>query len=178
MRKQEKCTMDQQPSNDEGMEAGRRKNRISGRFLYTKIAGTRFTDISRTIQSEAIHCDINRIIERFQKTGVLPIQTQGLFGDFTKNTDLMEHQAKIQKARSKFGELSYELRNRFKNIESLLEWLSDSANHEEAVQLGLIAGSLDRPLGGLKKTAASQNTDPLKKEGTSKNEGLKDEKLV
>jgi len=166
MRKQEKCAVDTLPEENEGYQKScNAKQRISGRFLYRRIPGTKFNDISRTVQSEAIHCDINRIIEKFQKTGVIPFQTQGVFGDFTKETDLMAHKAKIHLAKSKFEELSYELRNRFKNVESLLDWLSDSNNKEEAIELGLIADSLDRLQGGPKKEAAGKVTDPVKKEG-------------
>lgn len=95
----------------------------------------------RTKQSFRDECDINRIMARYQATGVLEHQradVQGQFRDCTE-WDFQRAMDIVAEARSTFAGLPAELRDRFENDpRKLLEFVHDPANLEESVQLGFI----------------------------------------
>lgn len=108
----------------------------SKRFKVT----TDVSGASRTKQSFKDECDINVIMRRYQKTGVIPFldQREPRFMDCSA-FDFQEAQNLVAGARSMFQELSAQLRERFDNDPGrLLEFLNDERNREEAVQLGLV----------------------------------------
>lgn len=56
-----------------------------------------------TKQQEAIECNINTIIARYQKTGHLPPSPKTpMYGDFTGPTTLLEAQALVKEASERF----------------------------------------------------------------------------
>jgi phage internal scaffolding protein len=88
--------------------------------------------------------DINNIMARYQKTGVLvdPL-TQAtrkpMFDDFSELGDFRDHQQAVIDAQELFMQLPSRLRARFGNDPAeLLQWLSDPANKQEAIELGLM----------------------------------------
>lgn len=95
-------------------------------------------------QSFKDECDINRIMARYAKTGVLGNpnrpQKQGFFEDVSMAPeDFLEAQQRLQRAESAFMDLPSKVRAMFEhNPAGLMEWLSDEANHEEARKLGLM----------------------------------------
>lgn len=101
--------------------------------------------VSKTDQSFKDECDINVIVARYGKTGVLVdpgmVARRGspMFGDFTSvPEDLIEAHAIFERAEESFGALSSEVRAKFRNSPvELLEWLSDDKNLEESYALGL-----------------------------------------
>lgn len=90
-------------------------------------------------------CDINNILRRYEDTGSwtgdLRIPTrQPLSGDFTDIPDLMTAQAMLIEGREAFDALPARLRKRFDNNPiDLLQFLSDPANRDECIELGLLA---------------------------------------
>lgn len=91
----------------------------------------------------APECDINNIIKTYERTGVInaPFSptSQPRFGDFTSVPDLIEAQNAINDAAERFNALPAHLRARFGNDPmSLLEFVQNTANRDEAVRLGLI----------------------------------------
>lgn len=103
-------------------------------------------EVSLTQQSDAVDCDINCIVDRAMRTGMVDpslIRQVGSFTDAVAATlqaetfsDAMRLQAEGVSA---FESLPSQIRNRFGNSPSkLLEFLSDPGNREEAEKLGLI----------------------------------------
>lgn len=97
----------------------------------------------RAQQSFKEECDINEIVRRFGLTGEMP-------GDFAmpvSGVDVSEFQMDYKTAldfvhasQAEFMRMPPELRARFENDPgSLLAFLNDSKNREEAVKLGLIS---------------------------------------
>lgn len=103
---------------------------------------------SRTKQAFKDECDINKILARFTKTGVINFtqQNEPRYGDCTG----MEYTAamnKVAAARSLFNEMPAELRARFDNEPALfLDFVNDEKNREEAQALGLLKKGPEKPV--------------------------------
>jgi len=96
---------------------------------------------SLTHQSAKDECDINRIMLKWQKTGVLTHAQnfQGQYGDFTDvPMDYHESINAVIEAEQMFGSLPAQILKKFGNDPGLfLDFVSDDDNHDELVKLGL-----------------------------------------
>lgn len=84
-------------------------------------------------------CDVNRIIEIFNKTGQLIHGNKGKpsYGDFT-NLPSFQAAANGRVATQRFFDaLPDDLRGKFKTVDGFFNFVSDPANRSEAVKLGL-----------------------------------------
>jgi len=96
---------------------------------------------SLTQQSMAEECDINFIMAKYQKHGVIEHvnSVQGQYGDFVTSTDYQVAMNEVLLAREAFESLPSSLRNRFENDPvQFLDFVHDDKNREEMIQLGLI----------------------------------------
>jgi len=98
---------------------------------------------SRTQQHFAKEADINNIMRRYQKTGILGNPADGLrkgfFGDFTMVSDFQTMVNQIQEAQLRFMALPALVRERFANDPAqLMAFIADPKNIEEGRKLGLI----------------------------------------
>lgn len=84
--------------------------------------------------------DINVIMARFGKTGVLPENfAMPASGDFTGLSDFKTAMDMVVAAQQEFLKVPAEIRKRFANDPQLLmEFLEDGSNRDEAVKLGLV----------------------------------------
>ena len=88
-------------------------------------------------------CDINKIMDRYMRTGCLsdPLNKMrpGTYGDFTEMGDYMENMNKIIQAREMFDALPAKVRERFgNNPGAMIDFVMDPANQKEAIDLGLL----------------------------------------
>jgi phage internal scaffolding protein len=95
---------------------------------------------TRAQQHHKDECDINVILERFGKTGQVPVNAiSGTYGDFSGVHDYHTALNAIIASESEFAALPAQLRNRFDNEPSkLIEFLDNPQNKAEAEKLGLI----------------------------------------
>lgn len=95
---------------------------------------------TRAQQHHKDECDINVILERFGKTGQLPVNAiSGTYGDFSGVHDYHTALNAIIAAESEFAALPAQIRNRFDNEPSkLIEFMNNENNTAEAEKLGLI----------------------------------------
>lgn len=114
--------------------------------------GYAFTKPSLTKQSFKAECDINNIISRYNKTGMLDhvMKTGGRYGDFCDVEDYHTSVLKVVEAQRMFESLPSTLRSRFANDPgNFLMFVQDPANVDEMVKLGLAVkrevDSGDRP---------------------------------
>jgi len=114
---------------------------------YGKRVPVRFetTGYSLTDQSMAPECDINKIMLRWQKTGVLEHRNtfEGQYGDFI-NVPQDYHSAMNQviEAEEMFSSLPAKLRKRFGNDPgAYLDFVADPENASELVKMGLAKAS-------------------------------------
>lgn len=94
---------------------------------------------SLTQQSDADDADINVIMARYQKTGMMPgIQETPLQGDFSSGEDFRALQDKLLAAREAFGEIPAEIRKRFNNDPAqFVDFVQNPENADELVKMGL-----------------------------------------
>lgn len=98
---------------------------------------------SLTEQHHKNDCDVNQILSRFMKTGVLDSRNvkEPLYGDFSgAPSDYRQAVELLNEARGRFMSLPSSVRERFGNDPgALLDFLEDPANREEAAKLGLLS---------------------------------------
>lgn len=91
---------------------------------------------SLTIQSAKEEVDINNIVDRFTKTGLIPqIDLPARFGDWTNLQSWHETQSRIAETNAVFYELDPQIR---------MEYQNDPGRWERAVMDELQAGRLDK----------------------------------
>lgn len=102
--------------------------------------------ITRTKQSFKEECDINNIVRRSEKTGILPQATrQAIYGEFDDAGTYYDAMLVVVRAREQFENLPARVRARFANSpENFLEFVENPANAEELIKLGL---ATERPKG-------------------------------
>jgi len=95
---------------------------------------------TRAQQHHKDECDINVILERFGKTGHLPVNAiSGTYGDFSGVHDYHTAINTLIAAESEFAALPAHLRQRFANDPAnLIQFLDNPDNQAEAEKLGLV----------------------------------------
>lgn len=95
---------------------------------------------SLTRQSEAASADINLIMKKYDKTGILPPATrQGFFADVSSVGDYREAVERVEKADDMFMQFPAEIRSKFSNDPAeFLDFVSDPGNLPEIEEMGLI----------------------------------------
>jgi len=86
-------------------------------------------------------CDINNIIKIYTQTGELPLSKKvGQFLDVSNVQDYQTALNTVFEAQHAFDALPSKIRSRFENDPNqLIAFIEDDANHEEALQLGLLS---------------------------------------
>ena len=98
---------------------------------------------SLTVQAAGVEADINNIMAKYMKTGVISpdviSRRQAVFTDIGKFGDYGTLLDAVCAVQEEFDSLKPEIRERFGNSpEELINWLQDSANYDEAVRYGLM----------------------------------------
>lgn len=97
-------------------------------------------DQSRTVQSAREDADINVIVRRMTRTGMVPTSVRvPTAGDFSEQvTDYHTAMNMLRTADSEFSKLPAKVRSRFSNSpQQLMDFLADPQNNEESYKLGL-----------------------------------------
>ena len=107
-----------------------------------------FSTPGRTKQSFKDECDVNVIMRRYERTGVLPTDgTEPQYGDAT-GADFQAAQLLVAEARSRFFALPARVRDRFENDPgTFLAFMEDDRNHAEAREMGLLPAEPAPPNG-------------------------------
>lgn len=95
----------------------------------------------RTKQEFADECDINKIMARYEKTGVIDHVNfrAAAYGDFSSVATYHDAMNVVVAADAAFAALDARTRDRFGNDPvQMLKFLEDPANREEAIALGLV----------------------------------------
>lgn len=110
---------------------------------YDASSGSSITFPEKTMTKQAFkdECDINNIMSKYQKTGLIEhVQNvQGSYGDFTSVQDYQLSLNQVIAAQEAFDQLPAKIRERFANDPShLMSFLGDEKNRDEAIRLGLL----------------------------------------
>lgn len=95
----------------------------------------------RTKQSFKAQVNINNIVAKYQRTGMLEHvrQNPGVFADVSSIGDYHGMVSKIRTAKESFERLTSDLRSRFNDDPAeLIAFVSDASNRDEAIRLGLV----------------------------------------
>ncbi len=97
-------------------------------------------DVSKTRQSEAAATNINTIMARYDKTGVLPVDSrQAFYADVSQMGDYRTALEQVRVADDAFMALPANVRAQFENDPALfLDFTSDPANRDQMREMGLI----------------------------------------
>ena len=108
-----------------------------------------FTKPSRAVQYEKDNCDINLILAKYRKTGLIEHlnRFQGQYGDFSNIQDYQTSLNQVISAQEMFNSLPSFVRARFANDPaSFLNFVTDPSNKDELVKMGLAKASEDQNL--------------------------------
>lgn len=95
---------------------------------------------SRTRQSERDNANINTIMRKYEKTGVLPMATrEGFFADVTEMGDYQTAMENVRAAQEQFMQMPAPLRTQFDNDPAkFLDFCCNPENRDEMVEMGLL----------------------------------------
>lgn len=113
---------------------------IRNRFSERVRVGFQTEGKTRTLQHCKEQCDINNILAKYKKTGILPVGRTGMpqFGDFANIEDYQNNMNRLLAAQEAFDSLPASIRKRFGNDPAnLVDFCSDESNYDEAVKIGL-----------------------------------------
>jgi phage internal scaffolding protein len=110
--------------------------------LASQESGLECQDPSLAQQHMKDECDINVLVERFGVTGSMPVSPlEPSYGDFSGVGDYHTALNKIKAADVAFMALPAKIRAKFDHDpNSLLNYLHNEENRDEAIQIGLIDG--------------------------------------
>lgn len=98
--------------------------------------------VSKAKQSFRDFADINKIVARYQKTGMidnLNKRVEPFYGDVSDIGSYQESMEVVLKADTLFMQMSASVRERFDNDPNkMIKFLSDKSNYDEAVKLGMV----------------------------------------
>ncbi len=100
-----------------------------------------FPEKGRTHQSFANECDVNNIMAKYEKTGLIDHMNthQGQYGHFVDVQDYQSAMNQVIEAREAFMSLPSSLRSRFANDpHEFLQFVNDPANDDEMRDMGLL----------------------------------------
>lgn len=131
---------------------------IQSRYNRDIHPGVSFTMPTLTQQHFKEECDINNIMKKYAVTGLLPNVAGGIYSDLPDVTDFFALQNYMLSTQDAFMELPSAIRKRFDNDPaSLLDFLDNYSNHDEAVSLGL----LEKPSIENSEVVAPTSPEPL-----------------
>lgn len=100
-----------------------------------------FLTPSRAKQAFKDECNINNIMARYEKTGLIDHikENQGRYVDAPSHEDFHQAMNLVTSAKSMFESLPSKIRSDFKNDPSLfLDFVADESNREQMVKYGLV----------------------------------------
>lgn len=103
-------------------------------------------DPGLTKQADKEACDINNILKRYQKTGILPdlIKREPRYGDFSDIGQYQDALERVTLAQEQFNALDAHVRKRFDNDPAkFLAFATDSKNNAELIKMGLATRKQD-----------------------------------
>lgn len=104
-----------------------------------------------TQQNHKRECDVNYIIAKYDKTGIISRvqQIEARYGDVT-GADFRKAQDLVLNAQNMFDQLPADIKKRFdQNAGKLLEFMENEENRGEAIKLGLIKASTPEEKDGI-----------------------------
>lgn len=113
-------------------------------YQPTKRVQLECNDKSRTKQAFANECNVNLIMKKYTKTGLVAhlAKHKGSYGDLINSLDYHESMNSLLEADQAFSSLPSGIRNEFQNDPaSFLEFAQNPDNHDELIKMGLASST-------------------------------------
>lgn len=131
-----------------------------------------FEDVEfQTQQSFADECDINFIMDKYRVSGAAPLSSGApVYADLSSAEDYHTSLNRVFDVEDAFALLDSKIRAKFENDPLLyLEYMEDSENFQESIELGLRPADAERPKTS-RKEKASIETPPTESASQGKPE--------
>lgn len=125
-----------------------RKTSLRSNYVPHNRVGLKFTKPTLAKQSFKAECDINTIMAKYAKSGLVTHvnEHQGQYGDFIGYNDYHTSMIQIKKAEEMFLSLPAKMRAKFFNSPSeFLAFTQDPDNQEKMIELGLATRRPESP---------------------------------
>ena len=118
-----------------------------------------FTQPSLTKQAHRDECDVNKIIAKYRKTGVIEhLNNNPQNFDYAPGVDFQEAVELVQQGEDQFNQLPASIRTQFDNNTSdFVDFVSNPANHEEMIKMGLIVPTASQMPENVSEDVSEQN---------------------
>lgn len=126
----------------------RTQEQVENDLPYEPILKYEQTTESMTKQEFKDECDINRIVARFEKTGLVNHLAQGVpqFADVSQMGDYRSALHTVMEAEEWFMGLPAKVRAQFRNDPAeLLDAMHDQSRHAELIELGILEAAEGPP---------------------------------
>jgi len=112
---------------------------VERRFVRRRVQAVPVGE-SRVEQSHRAECDINAMMTKYNRTGLLPGRgSPGFYGDFSGVSDYHSACNAVLAAERAFNALPSKIRKRFANDPAeLISFVENADNKEEAIELGIL----------------------------------------
>lgn len=123
--------------------------------------------IYMTEQHHKDQCDVNKIIKKYDKTGLIDhvSKLEARYGDMT-GADFKSAMDLVTNVQSEFDQFPAEIRKRFDNSpEKYLAFMENPENRKQAIDLGLIRADWRDELDGIGEHVKSGQIEANKTEG-------------
>ena len=154
------------------------KRQIRNHFDRVRVSIEFNPDEKRTKSQFKDECDINKIMDKFHKTGLISHTAKYApqYGDALSIDELHEAKFKIAEANTMFEELPSPWRKKFENIENFLEFVGDPKNEEEMREMGLLPKNDAETASTDDKPKPTETPKPSAKDEEKETKGDTDEK--
>lgn len=115
-------------------------NKIRSAYQKRTRVPTHFEEGSQTQQCFKNECDINRILDKYQKTGLVTHLSDhsGAYGDYSGDLDYQTSLNFVMSAQQAFNDLPSSIRRRFENDPGkFLDFVENPENSEALIEMGL-----------------------------------------
>lgn len=140
------------------------------RKTHSDLFGLVFDEPSLTDQSQRDDTDINVLVRRWMRTGVMPqVRSAGTYGDFTGVGDYQSALERVRAADDQFLTLPASVRRAFgDDPAALLAALDDPSQHAELVRLGVLTQPSATDHSPVDKSVVSSDNDSASSDVTVK----------
>lgn len=105
-------------------------------------------EVSRTKQSDFDSTDVNKILAKYKRTGLLEHVAKGVaqYGDFTSVNEYQESLNRVISAQQSFADLPSKVREFFGNDPGrFFEFATNPANADKLIEMGLATAPVGAP---------------------------------
>lgn len=125
----------------------------------------KFSQPSMTKQEFRDECNVNNILDKYQRTGIITHlkQNKGAYDDFTQHGSYQESLNNVIEAENAFMALPSSIRKKFNNDPgAFCEYVANPENHSDLVEMGLAKPKPEKKERRKAKVESETDSNPSK----------------